>query len=386
MIVFKNYFKIVKKHLGLIIMFAAISISIAIANTSYSETDSFVNSTPKLAIINYDKSTISQNFEKYITEKSEIIEIENNEKSIQDSLYSNKVDAILIVPENFSSELLSGKEPVIRIKKSAKNSSEYIELMVNRYFRIVECYHKSGIAETEIITNLQQDLENEVDVKIANNQKSDMSKLAVFYSFENYAFLSIFIFIIGTIMCIFNKETIVKRNNISKMKPSNFMNQILLGHMALVLCIWGIFVLASIIIYKDLMFNINGLLLIINSLCFAITTTALAYLIGSLIKKQNIISGVQNILSLGLSFISGCFVPIEFLDKSIVNFSKVFPSYWFIKGNYDIVKITTFNMENLKPIIQNYLIILLFGILYYSICKIKNKIMLSNTGKYLKNI
>ena len=56
-------------------MFAAISISIAIANTSYSETDSFVNSTPKLAIINYDKSTISQNFEKYITEKSEIIEI-----------------------------------------------------------------------------------------------------------------------------------------------------------------------------------------------------------------------------------------------------------------------------------------------------------------------
>ena len=386
MIVFKNYFKIVKKHLGLIIMFAAISISIAIANTSYSETDSFVNSTPKLAIINYDKSTISQNFEKYITEKSEIIEIENNEKSIQDSLYSNKVDAILIVPENFSSELLSGKEPVIRIKKSAKNSSEYIELMVNRYFRIVECYHKSGIAETEIITNLQQDLENEVDVKIANNQKSDMSKLAVFYSFENYAFLSIFIFIIGTIMCIFNKETIVKRNNISKMKPSNFMNQILLGHMALVLCIWGIFVLASIIIYKDLMFDINGLLLIINSLCFAITTTALAYLIGSLIKKQNIISGVQNILSLGLSFISGCFVPIEFLDKSIVNFSKVFPSYWFIKGNYDIVKITTFNMENLKPIIQNYLIILLFGILYYSICKIKNKIMLSNTGKYLKNI
>lgn len=386
MIVFKNYFKIVKKHLGLIIMFAAISISIAIANTSYSETDSFVNSTPKLAIINYDKSTISQNFEKYIIEKSEIIEIENNEKSIQDSLYSNKVDAILIVPENFSSELLSGKEPVIRIKKSAKNSSEYIELMVNRYFRIVECYHKSGIAETEIITNLQQDLENEVDVKIANNKKSDMSKLAVFYSFENYAFLSIFIFIIGTIMCIFNKETIVKRNNISKMKPSNFMNQILLGHMALVLCIWGIFVLASIIIYKDLMFNINGLLLIINSLCFAITTTALAYLIGSLIKKQNIISGVQNILSLGLSFISGCFVPIEFLDKSIVNFSKVFPSYWFIKGNYDIVKITTFNMENLKSIIQNYLIILLFGILYYSICKIKNKIMLSNTGKYLKNI
>lgn len=49
-----------------------------------------------------------------------------------------------------------------------------------------------------------------LEVKVSSENQSDMEKLAVYYSFENYAFLSIFTFIIGTIMCIFNKETIRK--------------------------------------------------------------------------------------------------------------------------------------------------------------------------------
>ena len=35
MIVFKNYFNIVKRHLGIIIMFSAISIGVSVINTSY---------------------------------------------------------------------------------------------------------------------------------------------------------------------------------------------------------------------------------------------------------------------------------------------------------------------------------------------------------------
>ena len=78
--VFKNYFKIVKKHLGIIIMFAAISIGISVANTSYTSTENYVSVTPKLAIINYDESSLSETFINYIGGKSERVEIENNVK------------------------------------------------------------------------------------------------------------------------------------------------------------------------------------------------------------------------------------------------------------------------------------------------------------------
>ena len=61
-------------------------------------------------------------------------------------------------------------------------------------------------------------------------------------------------------MCIFNKETIRKRNNISKLNSKSFSKQLFLGHITLTLSLWAIFVLISFILYKDIMFNINGLL------------------------------------------------------------------------------------------------------------------------------
>lgn len=369
MIVFKNYFNIVKRHLGIIIMFSAISIGVSVINTSYTSTEDYASVDPKIAVINYDDSALSDNFVEYIKERAEIVEVEDDEKAIQDTLYLNKADSILIIPDNFGTNILIGNNPRLKIKKSTQNVSEYTELLVNRYFKIAENYSKVGMSENEIINNIEKDIQKEIEVKVSSKNQSDMERLAVYYSFENYAFLSIFIFIIGTIMCIFNKETIRKRNNISKLNPKSISNQLFLGHMTLTLSIWLVFILISVILYRDLMFTTNGLLLMLNSLCFALTATSLAYLIGCLIKKENVISGIQNVISLGLSFISGCFVPIELLDKNIINFSKIFPSYWFIQGNYDITKLSTFNYENIKPVIQNCGIVLLFGIIYFMIAR-----------------
>ena len=369
MIVFKNYFNIVKRHLGIIIMFSAISIGVSVINTSYTSTEDYASVDPKIAVINYDDSALSDNFVEYIKERAEIVEVEDDEKAIQDTLYLNKADSILIIPDNFGTNILIGNNPRLKIKKSTQNVSEYTELLVNRYFKIAENYSKVGMSENEIINNIEKDIQNEIEVKVSSKNQSDMERLAVYYSFENYAFLSIFIFIIGTIMCIFNKETIRKRNNVSKLNPKSISNQLFLGHMTLTLSIWLVFILISVILYRDLMFTTNGLFLILNSLCFALTATSLAYLIGCLIKKENVISGIQNVISLGLSFISGCFVPIEWLDKNIINFSKIFPSYWFIQGNYDITKLSTFNYENIKPVIQNCGIVLLFGIIYFMIAR-----------------
>lgn len=370
MTVFKNYFKIVKKHLGTILLFSSIAIGVSIVNTSYDSTDDYVSANPILGIINYDDSNISEHFVNYIEDNSEVVEIEDDKKYIQDALYNNKVDAILIIPDTFGSDVIKGNTPSIKIKKSIDNLSQYTELLVNRYIKIASTYSSIGMSEKDIISNIGKDVKKEVEVQILNKESSSIDKLAVYYSFENYAFLSIFIFIVGTIMCIFNKDTIVKRNNISKLKPKSISNQLFLGHIVLTLSIWFIFVIISIIIYKDLMFNMNGLLLIINSLCFAFTTTSLAYLIGSFIKNVNIISGIQNVVSLGLSFISGCFVPMEWLDKNIVNFSKIFPSYYFIKNNYDIAKLTSFSLEDIKPILYYYLVIIIFGLIFFLISRI----------------
>lgn len=370
MIVFKNYFNIVKRHIGIIILFTAIGIGVIALSVGSSNTKEYGDIKPKIGIINYDNSELSNSFTDYLSEVAKTFEVEDDSKTIQDTLYYNKADSIIIIPNNFENDLLGGSDPTIKIKKSAENVSKYTENIINRYFKIVENYSKIGMTKEEILNNIKDDVKKEITVEISNKNKSDMEILAVYYSFENYPFLSIFIFIIGTIMCIFNKETIKKRNAVSSLETKRFTKELFLGHVVLTLSIWLLFVIVSIILYKNLMFTMNGLLYAITSLCFAITATSLAYAIGCLIKNVNVISGVQNVTALGLSFISGSFVPPEILAPGILSFSKIFPSYWFVSNNYDIAKIAVFNWNSILPIIGKCGIILAFGVLYFIISRI----------------
>ena len=41
---------------------------------------------------------------------------------------------------------------------------------------------------------------------------------------------------------------------------------------------------------------------------------------------------VSNVLALGMSFLTGVFVPLEFLGEGIIRFAHFLPSYWYILG------------------------------------------------------
>ena len=174
---------------------------------------------------------------------------------------------------------------------------------MNKYYKIASIYSKAGFSEEQVIEKTKKVIESQVDVKVVENNKGKLEKVAIFYSFENYSFLSIFIFIIGTIMCVFNKDEIKKRNVVSSTHQKEFSKQLFLGHLCLTLGLWFIYGVISVVIYKELMFTFNGLLMMVNSLIFSFTVTSLAYMISKFIKKQNVISGIQNVVSLGLSFI-----------------------------------------------------------------------------------
>ena len=42
---------------------------------------------------------------------------------------------------------------------------------------------------------------------------------------------------------------------------------------------------------------------------------------------------INNILTLGMSFLCGIFIPQQMLGKGVLAFSKFLPLYWYIKNN-----------------------------------------------------
>ena len=56
---------------------------------------------------------------------------------------------------------------------------------------------------------------------------------------------------------------------------------------------------------------------------------SLAYLIGLFMKNNNMLNGITNIVSLGMCFLSGVFVPTNIMDKKVLKIAQFLPVYWY---------------------------------------------------------
>jgi len=63
---------------------------------------------------------------------------------------------------------------------------------------------------------------------------------------------------------------------------------------------------------------------------------SIVYFISYFVQSTSILSMISNVLGLGLSFLGGIFVPLEFMSTGVVAFAKFLPTYWYVKANQNI--------------------------------------------------
>ena len=324
MTVFNAYLKIVKKQYPMILIYVGITLFFAIfaTNTSSQDTTNFLAEKPKMTIINEDNDAdFTKNFVDYVSQNAEIVDIPNEEEALADALFYGEINCYLKIPKGYSEKFLKGENPQIEIKKSTNSYATYTEMLLEKYLNIAKAYNISGMNETEIINNINKDLEKTVDIKVENKMDSAvLAKVKFYYNFANYGFLVFFI--------------------------------------------WFIYVTISIILYSNVMLTTNGLWFIINSFIFCITALTIGSFVGNLVKSKDAINGIVNVIALGSSFICGAFVPQEYLPEAVLNCAKILPSYWFITNNNTIASITNFTKEIINNIIIHMGIILIFSVIF----------------------
>ena len=120
----------------------------------------------------------------------------------------------------------------------------------------------------------------------------------------------------------------------------------------------------------------NGALLVINSLVLMIFIQAFSFMIAKFTSNREILSGVGNVFGLGSSFICGAFVPQNMLSPFVLGMAKFLPSYWFIKANNEIIKLTDFSFNSIQPVLIDMLIVCGFTLLIYLATQIITKLHL----------
>lgn len=376
MTVFKTFLKILNKNKFIIILYTVFLIGFGGFNMQTSDNSTnFVASKPDIMIVNYDEEKgITKDLIKYITDNSNIIELNNNEEAINDGLFYRDVNYVIYIPENYSKDFMDGKNPEINIKSTGDYQSSFAEMLLSRYIKVANIYQKSIKNEDELISKINETLSKQSEVEITSKLDTDsLAKATFYYNFASYSILACLVYVICLILSSFKDIKIQKRTIISSTDYRKINRQLLLSNSLFSIILWGVYVALSFVLIGNIMFSNQGIIYLINSFIFTICATTIALLIGSLVSNKNAINGIVNVIALGSSFLCGAFVPMEWLPDGVLKIAHILPSYYYISGNEYLKTLEIFNFETMKPIITNMLVMLGFSIVFIILNNIVSK-------------
>ena len=367
MTVFKTILKILNKLKGMLILYTVMLICITTLNqTSGNQITNFEEEKPDVLIVNKDqKNIVTDSFVKYISKHSKIKKIDTkDEEKINDAIFYRDVNFVIYIPDGFGNDILNGKNPSLNYKASGDEYSSYSKMIIEKYLKTIFVY-RDYYSGKELINEVDKTVEKEIKVNLKTTlDTSKLSSMTRYFNFLNYAFLAGCVYCISMILSSLKKDNIRKRTIVSSYDYKKYNRIVLFSNAIVIFIMWLLYMVLSLILFRNLMINLNGILYIINSFIFAFCTLTIGFLIGNITQNKNAIGGIVNVVALGTSFLCGCFVPFEYMPNYVIKIAHILPTYYFVSSNEIIKKLELFNFQNIKPLLINGVIIILFSVLF----------------------
>ncbi len=376
MIVFKTILKILNKLKGLIILYTVMLISVTLVNQTSDNVDSFEEVKPSVIIVNNDKSKngVTNHFIKYLENHMEVKDIDTgNEEKIDDALFYRDVSLVVYIPDGFGDDLLDSKDVSVEYKISGDKGSSYGKMLVQNYFDSFNIYNNYYDGD-ELFDRLDNALNLDVNVEVKSKlDTNSLSRMARFFNFLNYAILAGCVYSISMILASLKSENVRKRTIVSSYDYKKYNRIVLEACSIVIIGMWILYMILALIIFKDLFISMNGLWYVINSFVFSLCSLCIGFLIGNITQNKGAISGIVNVVSLGSSFLCGCFVPFEFMPDYVIKIAHIFPTYYFVINNEALKVMDNFSLSSVSPLILNMGIVLIFGVCFVIITNYVSK-------------
>ena len=361
--VFKTYFKLMKKKSTALILYGIMFIAITLFVTFFVLGDNSkefsISRVPVLLINNDGENEFVEAFTSYLEGYVKFIDIEDSEGARKDALFYNEVSYILTIPKGFTDGLLGGEEIMLikEIQPYKMESVQSVDSAIDNYLNMARIYieYNTGLEITELTDFLRMNTVPETEVIIDSGKKKtiDAAEFNVYYfNYLGYIMIVCFILSVSTVMMSFHSLEIRRKQFASPLSSRRFNLQLILANLMFVLVYLVIFIIVGYLSNPFRRLDFGLVLIWVNALIFALVVLCISYLVGITVKGKNAVQALSTALSLGLAFLSGMFVPQEFLGTAVIRAASFLPSYWYVKANNTIGRLSNYSIKNLLPVIQ----------------------------------
>ncbi|OLS03070.1 ABC transporter permease [Tissierella creatinophila] len=364
MTVYKYFLKIALKHKWIIISYTVIFFILSIINgsaTGKTETI-FMEKSLDIGVVDESNSELSISFIKYLEDDNILTTMENDKEYIQEQIFLEAIDAVIIIPKDFENLVINKKESIEIMRDERKLGSVQVENEINKFLIFANATYSDGKFDLSKVENVL-DREIEVEVLKVDDYKKDNGVntwFKYYFNYTGYIIIAIYVAVIGLLMLEINDKNIQDRMKVSSKKFFKFNMEIYLGQVTLAILITSIFILGSVLLKGKYIAEINFSKYLLNIFTFSFAILGFTFLINNLTNSRFVINGISSALSLGTAFISGVMVPQEFLADNVLRIAKFFPTYYF-------VKINEMNTNSFLDIKYEIFMQVLFGIFFFLI-------------------
>lgn len=336
--VYKTFFLMLKKQKGMILMYLGIFVAVAwlvAGQGQKNEEKQFQKESYTFAVLDHDDTEISRGLTAYMGKEHKQVEIRDDEELIQDEIFARNVNAVIRIPKGFGEALKAGKElrPVL-LSVPGTVYGQVFQSLGAEYEKVLKMNLAGGMDVTEALKTTEATCRESVPVSFLESGENTQShsSLYSFFVYIPYVFFSIGVMAFGTILIQFEKKELQNRMNCSGYSRRKIQTELLLGMLTAGVGLCALFFLIAYAGLGNKIWSFKGLLSAVNMLCFMLVTFGFVYMISKMVAKTQLLSMISNLVGLGMCFLAGVFVPIEYLSDTLVKAAHFLPVYWYVEA------------------------------------------------------
>ncbi|MFM1539536.1 ABC transporter permease [Helcococcus bovis] len=354
--VFKAYLKVALKYKFILISYIAIFTFMTLIFSQTGNEDISL-SRLNIGINDLSNSQSSKDFIKYLSMKNNVKLDKFDENTAKKDLFISKYGVAIIINPDFEKNILAKKEAITFLSSPKNHSGILIKNEANKfmvYANALEGNDKLNTSKVlEMLNNTNVNIENYGE----NQNKSTDLWLSIYFKMAAFVLFTVVFSIISLSMNSFIKNNIMQRFKISAKTDARFIFETSLGQVLVsIIALIPIILIPFLFIGKE--YFAKSLPYIFNLYLLIFPAIGFANLLISITNKFQVINAINQMIGMGFAFLSGIMIPREFLSSGIINFSKIFPYYYYL-NIIDMIYKNNFSILNAW---QEILILLLFAI------------------------